>query len=450
MVRSRRNAFHFAPPLRLVLGLALLTLVGSLALSLPGVAARPLQFNEALFTAVSALSVTGLTVIAPGRDLTPLGQLVLMLLIQIGGVGFMVLALVVYRLIGREMLLEERLALRDSLGLISLTEIITLTRRILQVVIAVELIGALLFWLHWRAALPLSEGEVIRYALFHAVSAFCNAGFDLFNGHPNFPEGLPKDGVTLLIFAVLIVLGGLGIPVIADLLSWPRSRSLSLHTRLTLLIVGWLNLSGALAILVAETLAQGALRELSLLERAAVSLFQVISARTAGFSAVPALDSLSPGAHLALISLMFIGSAPASMGGGITTGTFVAMLISMWSYVRGFPSARVLGRTIGQESTRRAAAVLTVSLVVVITAAYLVILATPAIGFLEAIFEVVSAFATCGLSLGTTGKLSVAGQVVIMLMMFWGRLGALTIVAALATPRHKTLITYPETTILIG
>jgi len=147
---------------------------------------------------------------------------------------------------------------------------------------------------------------------------------------------------------------------------------------------------------------------------------------------------------------MFIGSAPASMGGGITTGTFVAMLISMWSYVRGFPSARLLGRTIGQESTRRAAAVLTVSLVVVITAAYLVILTTPTASFLEVIFEVVSAFATCGLSLGTTSKLSLAGQFVIMLMMFWGRLGALTVVAALATPRHKTLITYPETTILIG
>jgi trk system potassium uptake protein TrkH len=450
MVRSQRDAFRVPSSLRLVLGLALLTLVGSLALSLPGVAARPLQLNEALFTAVSALSVTGLTVIAPGRDLTPFGHFVLMLLIQIGGVGFMVLAVLVYRLIGREILLADRLALRDSLGLVSLTEIIALTRRILQVVIVVELIGALLLWLHWRTVLPLSEGEAMRYALFHAVSAFCNAGFDLFTGQPRFPDGLPRDGVTLLIFAVLIVLGGLGIPVIADLIAWPRSRSLSLHTQLTLLFVAWLNASGAIAILIAETLTQGVLQEMPAFERFAVSLFQVISARTAGFSAVPAFDAFSPGAHLALIGLMFIGSAPASMGGGITTGTFIVMLISMWSYVRGFPNARVLGRAIGQESARRAAAVLTVSLIVVITAAYLVILFTPSAGFLEAIFEVVSAFATCGLSLGTTSKLNLAGQVIIMLMMFWGRLGALTVVAALAAPRRKTLIAYPEATILIG
>jgi trk system potassium uptake protein TrkH len=347
-------------------------------------------------------------------------------------------------------LLADRLALRDSLGLVSLTEIIALTRRILQVVIVVELIGALLLWLHWRTVLPLSEGEAMRYALFHAVSAFCNAGFDLFTGQPRFPDGLPRDGVTLLIFAVLIVLGGLGIPVIADLIAWPRSRSLSLHTQLTLLFVAWLNASGAIAILIAETLTQGVLQEMPAFERFAVSLFQVISARTAGFSAVPAFDAFSPGAHLALIGLMFIGSAPASMGGGITTGTFIVMLISMWSYVRGFPNARVLGRAIGQESARRVAAVLTVSLIVVITAAYLVILFTPSAGFLEAIFEVVSAFATCGLSLGTTSKLNLAGQVIIMLMMFWGRLGALTVVAALAAPRRKTLIAYPEATILIG
>jgi trk system potassium uptake protein TrkH len=165
---------------------------------------------------------------------------------------------------------------------------------------------------------------------------------------------------------------------------------------------------------------------------------------------LPNLEALSAGTHLTLIGLMFIGSAPASMGGGITTGTLTAMLISMWSYVRGFPNARVLGRTIGQESVRRASAVLTISLVAVITATYLIAVSQPNVSFLEALFEVTSAFATCGLSLGITGNLSLFGQLVITVMMFWGRLGALTVVAALAVPRRKTLVAYPDAHILIG
>ncbi|MCS6847805.1 MAG: potassium transporter TrkG [Anaerolineae bacterium] len=449
--RIRRAGVRVPPPARLVAGLALLALTGSFLMMLPGVgSSRPLQVNEAVFTAISALSVTGLTVIAPGRDLTVFGQIVLLALIQVGGVGFMVLAVLVYRLIGRQMSLEDRMALRDSLGLLSLTEIVVLTRRVFKVVLLIELIGAILLWLHWRAILPLSEWDVIRYALFHAVSAFCNAGFDLFSGLPQFPDGVPNDGITLTIFAILIVIGGLGIPVVADLISWPRARTLSLHTRLTLFIVLWLNLTGALSMFLAETLTAGTLTDVPVGQRFGLSLFQVISARTAGFSGVPHLEALSPGAHLTLIGLMFVGSAPASMGGGITTGTFLAMLISMWSYVRGFPAARALGRTIGQETVRRAGAVLTVSLVVVITATYLIAISHSDITLLEALFEVVSAFATCGLSLGITGSLTLFGQVVIMLVMFWGRLGALTVVAALAMPRRKTLVTYPDAQILIG
>lgn len=449
--RIRREGVRVPPPAKLVAGLALLALTGSLLLMLPGIGAvHPLRANEAVFTAVSALSVTGLSVIVPGRDLTVFGQIVLLALIQMGGVGFMVLAVLVYRLIGRQMSLEDRMALRDSLGLLSLTEIVALTRRVFKVVLLIELIGALLLWLHWRATLPLSDWDAMRYALFHAVSAFCNAGFDLFTGLPQFPDGVPNDGVTLTIFAILIVIGGLGIPVVADLISWPRSRALSLHTRLTLFIVLWLNLTGALSMFAAETLTAGALHDAPAAQRLGLSLFQVISARTAGFAGVPHLEALSPGTHLTLIGLMFIGSAPASMGGGITTGTFLAMLISMWSYVRGFPTARALGRTIGQETIRRAGAVLTVSLVVVITATYLIAISHSDITFLEALFEVVSAFATCGLSLGLTGSLTLFGQVVIMLVMFWGRLGALTIVAALAMPRRKTLVTYPDAQILIG
>lgn len=437
--------------LRLVAGLFVLVIAGSVSLLIPELgSARPLAFHEAIFTAVSALTVTGLSTIAPGRDLTFLGQVVLLMLIQIGGVGFMVVAVIVFQLIGRSVRLQDRLALRDSLGLLRTTEIVWLTRRVLVAVVIMELIGALLLWLNWRNLPGLSEGERIFYALFHSVSAFCNAGFDLFNGLPQFPKGVPNDGVTLAILGLLIFIGGLGIPVVSDVLVWPARRALSLHSRITLFIAALLTVSGTLAMFLSESFYAGPMQQVPTLQRFGLSLFQAVSARTAGYAGFPSFELMSPGSQLSLLALMFIGSSPASMGGGITTGTFAVMLLGMWSYVRGRANTRVDGRSIGITSIRKAGAVLTIALVVVITATYLIVLTHPTATLDKALFEVVSAFATCGLSLAFTSELNGFGQIVIMLVMFWGRLGALTIVAALAQPRRQSKVVYPEEQILIG
>jgi trk system potassium uptake protein TrkH len=454
MLRARlrlSSRFRVPTALRLIAGLLALVVIGSLLLwfSQSGTT-RPLSINEAIFTAVSALSVTGLSIIAPGRDLVFLSQVVLLLLIQIGGVGFMVVAVIVFQLIGRAVMLQDRLALRDSLGLLRTTEIVWLTRRVVFTAIVIELIGALLLWLNWRTTLPLDEGTILFYALFHSVSAFCNAGFDLFNGLQQFPNGVPNDGITLTLFGSLIFIGGLGIPVVSDLLVWPKRRTLSLHSRITLFIAMLLTVSGTLSMFVSESLHPGALHEFDPIHRLGYSLFQSISARTAGYAGFANFDTLTPGSQMALLALMFIGSSPASMGGGITTGTFAVMLLGMWSYVRGLPNTQVRGRTIGQASIRKAGAVLTVSLIVVITATYMLVVTHPGAALDEALFEVVSAFATCGLSLGFTSQLNLFGQLVIMLVMFWGRLGALTIVAALAQQRRQSKVFYPEEQILIG
>ena len=205
--------------LRLVAGLALLVALGTLLLSLPGVATRPLALSEALFTATSALAVTGLSTITPARDLTTFGQAILLILIQVGGVGFMAAAVIVLRLLGRKISLVDRLALRDSLGLPEPRAILRVTGRVLATALAIEAAGALLLWLNWRG--QLGDGRAAFYGLFHAVSAFCNAGFDLFSGLPGY-SGIPTDGFTLAVLSGLIVLGGLGIPVLGDLLMWPR------------------------------------------------------------------------------------------------------------------------------------------------------------------------------------------------------------------------------------
>jgi len=214
-------------PIRLAAGLALLVLISTLFLMLPfNGQERPLRPNEALFTAVSALTVTGLTIITPAKDLSLAGQVTLMVLIQIGGVGYMVTAIVVFRLLGRSISFADRLALRDSFGLLDMNAILTLTRRTLVAVLLIELVGAIFLWFGWRPIL--GDERAAFYAIFHSVSAFCNAGFDLFAGTPGF-DGIPDDAFTLSIMGSLILIGGLGIPVVADLLLVWRRNAVILH-----------------------------------------------------------------------------------------------------------------------------------------------------------------------------------------------------------------------------
>ena len=444
----RQSGRHYLLPsaLRLIAGLALLVVAGTLALSLPQAATRPLSLAEAAFTATSALAVTGLATITPASDLTRFGQVILLSLIEIGGVGFMAGAVVILRLLGRKVYLSDRLALRDSLGLPEPRAILTVTWRVILTSAIIQVIGAMQLWLNWVD--ELGPATATFYALFHAASAFCNAGFELFTGASIPSPSFPTDGFSLTVIGSLIVLGGLGIPVVADLLTWPdRRKRLTLHTRVTLATYAALILIGGIGILIGE--AGASLADTPPLRAIQLAAFQAISARTAGFAVLPSWEYLTEASRWLLMPLMFIGSAPASMGGGITTGTFAVMILSLWSYVRGLPDTRVGHRTLAAETVRRAGAVLTVSLLAVGAAAWLILI-THRVPATLALFEVVSAFATTGMSLSFTGQLNLFGQLIIMAMMFWGRLGALTIVVALAKPRPPQPIFYPEETLLIG
>lgn len=435
-------------PIRLALGLAFMIFASTTLLMLPWVGAeRPLLLNEAFFTATSALTVTGLSIITPGRDLSLFGQILLLVLIQVGGVGYMMAAVIVFRLLGRSISFTDKLALRDSFGLLNLNAIGELARRVLITVLVLESIGALLLWIHWRA--DLGNERAILYAIFHAVSAFCNAGFDLFSGTPGY-QGIPSDNFTLLVFAALIVIGGLGIPVVADVLLLARRRHrLSLHSRLTILAAIFLIVFGALGLFLAETGPGATLSDMPTGRALVLATFQSISARTAGFSAIDTFYDLSASSQLLKLSLMFIGTAPASMGGGITTGAFVVLLLSFWAFARGRETPRIFGRSLGLATLRRASAVLTVSLIVVVSATWILLISHPGASFERVFFEVISAFATCGLSLGYTSHLSLFGQVVIALVMIWGRLGALSVILAFAQLVPPRLIVYPEEQILI-
>jgi trk system potassium uptake protein TrkH len=435
---------------RLVLGLALLVGVGTLLLLLPGMTTQPISFMDAWFTATSAAAVTGLSVLTTSTDFTRLGQIVLLILVQLGGVGYMVLVALALQLLGRRVSLLDRLAVSSSLGLDKPAAILVLLRRVIVGIFVIEGIGALLLYLHWRISGIVPADQAAFYAIFHAVSAFCNAGLDLFAGLPQYPRGIPGDSLTLLILGWLVILGGLGIPVFLDLFAWRHRRRLSSHTQITLIVVLFLIVMGWVGLFVAETGPQGVLNESPFAERLVHTWFQSVSARTAGFPGLRDFDQLLPASRLLMMVLMFIGCAPASMGGGITTGTFAVLALVLWSSARGLPAVQFRRRTIANETVKRATAVLGISLALVFIASWLILL-THDLTLNETLFEVISALATCGLSLGVTGRLNTFGQIIIILMMFWGRLGALTIAVALFRQQPaKQLVQYPEARILIG
>jgi trk system potassium uptake protein TrkH len=328
--------------------------------------------------------------------------------------------------------------------------------------LAIEGVGALLLWLHWRLNGIAPAGDAAFYSVFHAVAAFCNAGFDLFTGSTGQAEGVPTDSVTLLILGWLVITGGLGIPVYMELLngrqtqpSRPRqrrrwARHWSLQTRLALWSALILILTGWLGLLLGEYRHEGVLAGLPFGERVLRAWFQSAAARTAGFASFSNFASLHQASQLLLICLMFIGSAPASMGGGITTGTFSVLVIALWSLGRGYDKVRAGQRAISMDVVWRAVVVLAISLGVVVIATWL-LLFTQDLDFSAALFEVVSAFSTTGLSLGATGQVDTFGRLVIIALMFWGRLGAITIVLALLKRgARESLVDYPEEMVLVG
>ena len=440
---------QFPVALQLVIGLIVLIAIGTALLLIPGAATRRLSIMEALFTSTSAAAVTGLSLFPVSTDLTIWGQIVLLLLVQIGGVGFIVVIVLVFRLLGRQVTLGERLAVTSSLGLDSPEQIAVVMVRAIGLMLTIEGVGAFLLFIHWRISGVAPPGETLFYAIFHAVTSYCNAGFDLFNGLPQYPNGIPTDPISLIILGVLIILGGLGIPVYMELI-YRKRRPFSLHMRLTigislaLVVLGWVGL------LISEYRQAGVLANMPLGQRTLLAWFQSVSARTAGFPGLPGFSELNFPSILMLIALMFIGTAPASTGGGITTGTFVVLLLAVISYARGLDKIRVGKHTLPGSLLMRSLVVFVISLTLVILATWLLLLTNP-FSLDQSLFEVVSAYSTTGLSLGITTGLNTIGRWVIIFTMFAGRLGAITImISLLGQDKGRKLIDYPEETILIG
>lgn len=439
--QARRNA------LILVIGFALIILIGAILLRLPAAAThRPLTWEEAFFISTSATTVTGLVVITPALDLSLFGQLVVLVLMEVGGAGFIAFSVLLFILIGRRVGLANRMLIQQTLGVFEGAHIARFTLMVLTTVFSIQLAGAGLLWLRWRETLPGAQGAYL--ALFHSISAFNNAGFDLYAGTNSILFGYDSDPYTLVVLMLLILIGGFGIVIGIDLATYPWDRRLMVHTRLTLTISAILILGGML-VLPADSLFEGAaFAGMPLGERLWKSLFSVVAARTAGLTII-SLDQLGHASALTLMVSMFIGGAPASRAGGVTISTVAVLIVSVYSTVRGLPQAIVYGRTIPLETIAKAVAIMTVSTLLCLLASILLLVDMPT-EFFAVIFEVVSAFSNTGYSLGLTTQLGTVGRVIIAFLMFWGRLGPLTLVVLLAQRERPLHARYPHEQIVIG
>ncbi|MDY3618573.1 TrkH family potassium uptake protein [Agathobaculum sp.] len=437
----------------MALGFLCIILLGAMLLSLPAAArdGEPTRFFDALFTATSATCVTGLVTLDTATHWSGFGHAVILLLIQVGGLGFMTLASIASFLLRRTFTLRERMVMSAGLNLTENAGIVRLTRRVLFGTIAFESVGAVV--LACRFVPRFGAWKGIKMGIFHSVSAFCNAGFDLM-GTPDvqFPSvtGYISDPVVNLTLMALIVIGGLGFFVWGDVYDNRRHpHRLRLHTKLVLTTTGVLLAIGFLMTLVFEWSNPGTLGPLKTGDKLLAAAFQSVTLRTAGFNTIDQAALSGPSQAVACF-LMLIGGSPGSTAGGIKTVTAAVLLLTTLSALRGRTTVSAFGRTIASRGVMNAVTMLVVGVVTSLAGAC-AISYWEAAPFHQCLFEAISAFGTVGLSMGLTPTLGLASRLVLVLLMYLGRVGILTLgVAVLMRHREPPKMHYPEGQVMVG
>lgn len=446
--RSRKS---FSPAQVLVGSFVALIAAGTFLLALPVAATGPsLSILDALFTATSAVCVTGLIVVDTPRDLSLFGQAVVLLLIQLGGLGYMAVTTVVGVALGRTLTLAERLTLQEALNVQTMDGLARFVFTVLKLTLAFELAGAAILAAWWAG-----EHGVVRagyYGLFHAVSAFNNAGFALF------PDSLMRyrgDWVVNLVVSGLVICGGLGFVVLTELRRAATWRRLTLHTRLTLMLTAALIVLGTAVFLLLERGNPATLGHLPFGEAVLAAFFQSVTTRTAGFNTLD-VGAMMPASLFLMLLLMFVGAAPGGTAGGVKITTVSITVAVIWSMVRGTAEPTLLRRRLAPDLVARAFTICLIGFLAlnVVTA---LLLATEGRGLLPTLFEATSAFGTVGLSTGESGSpislaghFSATGKVLVAGMMFMGRVGPLTLAVAIARGGHRARLRYPEGKVLVG
>ncbi|WP_438494622.1 TrkH family potassium uptake protein [Paenibacillus sp. IHBB 3054] len=444
---SEFRFLKFSPPQILVLGFAGVILIGTLLLMLPisSASGHSLRFIDALFTATSATCVTGLVVVDTGTYFSVFGQITILVLIQIGGLGFMTMATLFALLLKRKISLRDRLILQEAMNQSSMEGIVRLIRKVLLYSLIIEASCAALLALRWAVDMPF--GRALYYGIFHAVSMFNNAGFDIFGGYRSL-TGYVNDPTVNIVVMFLIVSGGIGFIVMSDLMDYRKSRRLLLHTKVVLSMTAALILIGTVVIFVFEFTNSRTLGPLNLGGKLWASFFQSVTPRTAGANTVD-IAGLRQASQFFIVILMFIGASPGSTGGGIKTTTFTLMIGAVVSMLRGRDDIVLFRYRLAQERVFKALTITLLALLLIVSVS-MVLSTTEGRPFLMILFETTSAFATVGLSMGLTPELTEVGKILICLTMFAGRLGLLTLAYALGPKQGKALYKYPEGKMIIG
>lgn len=440
------------PPQLLILSFLGLIIAGTTLLALPAASAGDrLPWHAALFTATSAVCVTGLIVVDTPTQLSTFGQAVVLLLIQLGGLGYMTFSTLIGVALGRRITLQERQTLSEGLNAFVPGEVVRFAAAVFKVTLVFEGLGALVLTAWWWQTHEF--GRAVWLGVFHAVSAFNNAGFALFSDNL---VGAADEPVVLLTVSWLVILGGLGFFTILEVLSLRRRQTrLSVHSRLVVAMTVVLLAGGTLAIYAFERGNPQTLGALPAGQAWLAAWFQSVVTRTAGFNSI-AIGACQPSALFVMTILMFIGGAPGSTAGGVKVSTVGVMLAALWATARGESEASLFRRRLPPEQIARAFLICLVAFLAV-NALAAVLLAREARGLLPTLFEVVSAFGTVGMSMGEgesplslSGHFSLTGQLLIAAMMFAGRIGPLTILMAVAQRRERSRVRFPEGKVLIG
>lgn len=443
---------HLTPTRIFVLSFAATILTGALALWLPASAAgKPLRFVDALFTSGSAVCVTGLATVDIGGHLSLFGQLITLILCQIGGLGIITFSIILFALMGRGISFKGREITQSAFLHTPRKDFYLIVGKVLLYTLMIESAGTLILFIPFVQDFPAIQAFYL--ALFHAVSAFNNAGFSLF------PDNLMRYQSNILVnvtMMLLIILGGIGFIVQQEVVGKIRDKKkrLSLHAKIVLTATAILILAGAACFYFMEM--NNILRGTSVKTSLLSSFFQSVTARTAGFNTVD-IGALTNSTILLLIVLMFIGASPGSTGGGVKTTSFAILLLLVFNRMKGHENVNVANRTISPELVDRTISIIFASAIIIGVIIAALLLTSPATGdpvgsrhlFIEYIFETFSAFGTVGLSMNLTPKLSDAQKYIIILMMYIGRVGPLTLAFAWYSARKKG-ITYAEESIMVG
>lgn len=447
--RASREGRRFQPAQLLAVSFVVAILVGTILLALPfSTQSGQISIVDALFTATSAVCVTGLKVKETPTYFSPVGQVILLVLFQMGGLGIMAFSTLILLVAGKRISVKDRIIIQEGYTPSSIKNVKGLIRNIFVYALIIEGVGTTFLYVHWCS--QSSAPRALFKSVFHSVSAFCNAGFSLSSDSFISCRG---DFLVNIILIVLIVAGGLGFLVLQELKdvwsSWIRRKKvrISLHTKLVLTLTLFLVAVPALLIFVIE--GDRAMQDFGVKEKILASFFQAVTARTAGFNTLE-LNTLSFASVFLLIVLMFIGASPGSTGGGVKTSTVGVIFAFLKSKIQARESVNLYYRTLPLELITKAFTVVTLSIGVIFLSAFVLFIAQKG-GTMEGVFfEVVSAFGTVGLSLGITPKLTGVGKIILVFTMYVGRIGPLTLLYALSRRRSFGKYEYVEESVMIG